>query len=117
MYGMSIVLSLLVTADENYTHCILIPLITNIYFLFCVCQHEVTTRTSEFVTRTSEKTVHTGEEVIKQLSEMKMTTAVIEDPSLLKQKVLDSSLTTTTTTTNADGEVTTTTTTTTNGTE
>ncbi|KAK3767867.1 hypothetical protein RRG08_059199 [Elysia crispata] len=80
-------------------------------------QHEVTTRTSEFVTRTSEKTVHTGEEVIKQLSEMKMTTAVIEDPSLLKQKVLDSSLTTTTTTTNADGEVTTTTTTTTNGTE
>lgn len=76
-------------------------------------QHEVTTRTSEFVTRTSEKTVHSGEEVIKQLSEMKMTTAVIEDPSLLKQKVLDSSLTTTTTTTNADGEVTTTTTTTT----
>ncbi|RUS90798.1 hypothetical protein EGW08_001417 [Elysia chlorotica] len=79
-------------------------------------QHEVTTRTSEFVTRTSEKTVHSGEEVIKQLSEMKMTTAIIEDPSLLKQKVLDSSFTTTTTTTNADGEVTTTTTTT-NGTE
>ncbi|GFO39278.1 lethal(2) giant larvae protein-like protein [Plakobranchus ocellatus] len=81
-------------------------------------QHEVTTRTSEFVTRTSEKTTHSGEEVIKQLSEMKMTTAVIEDPSLLKQKVLDSSMTTTTTTTNADGEVTTTTTTTTtNGTD
>ncbi|XP_059146629.1 LLGL scribble cell polarity complex component 2-like isoform X2 [Physella acuta] len=60
-------------------------------------QHEVTTRTSEFVTKTTEKVTHTGEEVIKQLSELKMTTAVIEDPALLKQKLVDSMVTTTTT--------------------
>ncbi|CAL1538236.1 unnamed protein product [Lymnaea stagnalis] len=62
-------------------------------------QHEITTRTSEFVTKTTEKVTHTGEEVLKQLSELKMTTAVIEDPSLLKQKLVESKMTTTTTTT------------------
>jgi lethal(2) giant larvae protein len=71
-------------------------------------QHEVTTRTSEFVTRTTEKVTHTGEEVVKHLSELKMTTAVIEDPSLLKQKLVDSTTTTSTTssttvTTNGEG--------------
>ncbi|CAG5134037.1 unnamed protein product [Candidula unifasciata] len=70
-------------------------------------QREVTTRTSEFVTRTSEKVTHTGEEVIKQLSELKMTTAVIEDPSLLKQKLVESTVTSTTTTTTSDSAVTT----------
>lgn len=42
---------------------------------------------------------HTGEEVVKHLSELKMTTAVIEDPALLKQKLVDTKVTTTTTTT------------------
>lgn len=75
--------------------------------LFLYKQREVTTRTSEFVTRTTEKVTHTGEEVVKQLSELKMTTAVIEDPSLLKQKLVDSTVTNTTTTTASDAAVTT----------
>ncbi|XP_055877126.1 lethal(2) giant larvae protein homolog 1 isoform X2 [Biomphalaria glabrata] len=71
-------------------------------------QHEVTTRTSEFVTKTTEKVTHTGEEVLKQLSELKMTTAVIEDPSLLKQKLVESVTTTSSSsviTTNGEGEL------------
>lgn len=83
------------------------PAVFTFSILFLYKQREVTTRTSEFVTRTTEKVTHTGEEVVKQLSELKMTTAVIEDPSLLKQKLVDSTVTNTTTTTASDAAVTT----------
>lgn len=52
-------------------------------------QHEVTTRTSEFMTRTTEKLTRTDDEVIKHLTELKVTTAIIEDPALLKQKLVE----------------------------
>jgi len=77
-------------------------------------QHEVTTKTTEFLTRTSEKIHHSEDAVTKELSELQMTTAVIEDPSLLKKKLMDSTLTTTTTVTSSNGD-TETTTVTTNG--
>jgi len=78
-------------------------------------QHEVTSKITEHLTRTSEKIEHNGDEVTKELSELKMTTAVIEDPALLKQKLVDSTMTTITTVTDAKGEVISEVTTTTNG--
>ena len=74
----------------------------------------MTTKTTEFLTRTSEKIHHSEDAVTKELSELQMTTAVIEDPSLLKKKLMDSTLTTTTTVTSSNGD-TETTTVTTNG--